>query len=82
MEIFDLSTASCEVFDDSFDDTCSSPCVLWHSTPIKESISRVPQDPATVFENISNSGSELEVFDESTTSGEYLYSHAYETWPP
>ena len=43
----DLSTASFEIFDDSFDEPCSSPCALVsHSTPIKNSLyAAIPEGP-------------------------------------
>ena len=66
LKILDVSTNSVEIFDDSSNDTCSSPCSNFcHSTPIKEPAS-APQDSSAIF--IS---SDIEVFDESTTSGEY-----------
>lgn len=70
LKIVDVSiTASLQIFEVSFNDTCSSPCAnLLHSIQIKESAS-APQDSRTIFVT-SNSGPEIEVFDESTTSGE------------
>ena len=65
----DLSTASFEIFDDSFDEPCSSPCALVsHSTPIKNSLyAAIPEGPDILIS--SDSDPEIEIFDESTTSG-------------
>ena len=71
LDILDVSTASLEIFDDSSDDTCSSLCTnFYHSTPIKESASAPQANSPTIFVS-SDSEPEIEIFDESTTSGEY-----------
>ena len=67
----DLSSESYEVFDDSFDNhSLSGPCT--HSTPIKKTPISFPEDPEIFIS--SDSEPEIEVFDESTSSGKCMIS--------
>lgn len=67
LKILDISSTSMEIFDGSSDDSCSSLCTnLLHSTPIKQL-----NQAALLLLVTSDSELEIEVFDESTTSGEY-----------
>ena len=65
-DVSDVSTASCEIFDDSSSTSCAS---IWHSTPIKKS-AHEPKDPAPECTS-ECSETEIEIFDQSTASGKH-----------
>ena len=65
------SAASCEVFDDPSSTSCEN---IWHSTPIKNS-AYASKDPAPECTS-RRSETEIEIFDQSTSSGKYCNLNA------
>ena len=70
-DVSDVSTASCEIFDESSSTSCAN---IWHSTPIKKS-AYAHKDPAPECPS-ECSETEIEVFDQSTASGKYCNLNA------